>query len=121
MINPNQYKQRLLAKEQELSARVERAMVNVREPADRSPHDAGDEGSTDELKEEQFAEAEADRTVLNQVRDALKRVDSGTFGVCVVDGEPIEEARLEAMPWTPYCLKHQQLREATRPPRTPTM
>jgi len=31
-----------------------------------------------------------------------------------VDGEPIDEKRLEAMPWTPYCLKHQQLREAGR-------
>jgi hypothetical protein len=57
-MNPNPYKQRLLAKEKELSARVERAMVNVREPPDRSPHDAGDEGSTDELKEEQLEEAE---------------------------------------------------------------
>lgn len=120
-MNPNQYKQRLLAKEQELSARVERAMVSVREPADGSAHDIGDEGSTDELKEEQFAEAEADRTVLNQVRDALKRIDNGTFGTCVVDGEPIEEARLEAMPWTPHCLRHQQLREGTGPPRTPTL
>ena len=120
-MNPNQYKQRLLAQERELSTRVERAMASVREPADRSPHDAGDEGSSDELKEEQFAVAEADRTVLDQVRDALKRIDNGTFGACVVDGEPIEHARLEAMPWTPYCLKHQQLREETRPSRTPSL
>jgi DnaK suppressor protein len=119
-MNLNQYKQRLLAQEQELSARVERAMASVREPADGSAHDIGDDASTDELKEEQFAEAEADRTVLNQVRDALARIDNGTFGTCVVDGEPIEEARLEAMPWTPYCLRHQQLREAIGPPRTPS-
>ena len=120
-MNPNDYKRRLLAKEQELLARVERAMASAREPGDGSPQDVGDESVTDELKEERFAEAEADRTVLNQVRDALKRIDNGTFGTCVVDGKAIEEGRLEAMPWTPYCLRHQQLREATGPPRTPTL
>ena len=120
-MNPNQYKRRLLAHEQELSARVERAMVSVREPGDGAPHDVGDESSTDELKEEQFAEADADRIVLHQVRDALKRIDNGTFGTCEVDGEPIEAERLEAMPWTPYCLGHQQVREGPGPPRTPTL
>jgi DnaK suppressor protein len=96
-------------------------MASVREPSDGSPHDVGDDRSTDELKAEQFAEAEADRIVLTQVRDALKRIDNGSFGTCVVDGEPIEEVRLEAMPWTPYCLRHQQLREGSAPPRTPTL
>jgi DnaK suppressor protein len=120
-MNPNQYKRRLLEKEQELSARVERAMASIREPGDGSAHDVGDESATDELKEEQLAEAEGDRMVLSQVRDALKRIDNGTFGTCVVDGEPIEHQRLEAMPWTPYCLRHQQLREGTRPPPTPSL
>ena len=120
-MNSSQYKQRLLAQEQELLARVERAMASAREPGDGSAHDIADESVTNELKEEQFAETEADRTVLNQVRDALRRIDNGTFGNCVVDGGPIEEERLEAMPWTPYCLRHQQLREGTAPPRTPTM
>jgi DnaK suppressor protein len=120
-MNPDKYKQRLLAREQELSARVERAMAAVREPGDGGARDSSDESVNDEGKDEQFTEAEADRTVLGQVRDALKRIDEGTFGTCAVDGGPIEEARLEAVPWTPYCLKHQQLREADAPPRTPTL
>jgi RNA polymerase-binding transcription factor DksA len=95
--------------------------VRVREPGDGAAHDVGDESSTDELKAEQFAEADADRIVLHQVRDALKRIDNGTFGTCEVDGEPIEAERLEAMPWAPYCLGHQQIREGTGPPRTPTL
>jgi DnaK suppressor protein len=120
-MNAEHYRRRLLAQEQELSARVERAMADAREPGNEFPHDVGDESVTDELKAEQFTEIEAARTMLNQVRDALKRIENGTFGSCHVDGEPIEEKRLEAMPWTPYCLKHQQLREAAVPPRTPTL
>jgi DnaK suppressor protein len=120
-MNLDHYKRRLLAQEQELGARVERAMATAREPGNESAHDIGDESLSDELKAEQFTEIEAARAMLSQVRDALKRIDDGTFGVCEVDGEPIEEKRLDAMPWTPYCLKHQQLREAAGPPRTPTL
>jgi RNA polymerase-binding transcription factor DksA len=86
LMNPNQYQRRLLAQEQEVSARVERAMATVRKPGDGFAHDVADESSTVELKEEQFAEAEADRMVLNQVREALKRIDNGTFGTW--HGEP---------------------------------
>jgi DnaK suppressor protein len=120
-MDPSRYKQRLLEQEHELSVRVERATAGARDPGDASAHDIGDESVADELKEEQFAEAEADRTVLKEVRDALKRIDNGTFGTCVVDGKPIEESRLEAMPWTPYCLRHQQQREGTGPSRMPTL
>lgn len=120
-MNLTQYKERLLARERELSARVGRTMASAREPGDGSAHDAGDESVADEQKSGQFAEAEADGTVLNQVRAALKRIDDGTFGACEVDGGPIEPARLEAVPWTPYCLKHQQLREGGGALRTPTL
>ncbi len=120
-MNPEKYKLQLLAKEQELSARVDRAMATVREPGDGAARDISDDSVNDESRNEQFTEAEADRTVLGQVRDALKRIDDGTFGTCVVDGGSIEAARLEAVPWTPYCLKHQQIREASAPPRTPTL
>jgi len=60
------------------------------------------------------AVAETDSAILAQVRAALKRIDAGTFGKCVVDGSPIEEKRLQAVPWTPYCLKHQQELEQRR-------
>ena len=75
----------------------------------------------DEMKEEQLTEAEADRTQLEQVRAALERIDDGTFGLCAVDGKPIEEPRLEAIPWTPNCLKHQESIEAANPPKMPSL
>jgi DnaK suppressor protein len=47
--------------------------------------------------------------MLKQVQDAVKRIEDGTFGRCVVDGEEIDAKRLESIPWTSYCLKHEQL------------
>jgi DnaK suppressor protein len=116
-----QYKRRLLDAERELSARIERNVARGREPGDDAVHDASDESVTDESKEATFSVAEADRETLTQVRDALNRIDAGTFGACVVDGGPIEKERLDAVPWTPFCLRHQELREAAGPRRTPTL
>ncbi len=43
---------------------------------------------------------------LNEVALALRRLEDGTYGRCEVCGEPIEPARLEAMPATKFCIKH---------------
>jgi DnaK suppressor protein len=54
---------------------------------------------------------------LQQVRAALQRIEDGTFGYCIDCGKPIEPARLDAVPWTPYCRedqeKHDKLEAAT--------
>jgi DnaK suppressor protein len=43
---------------------------------------------------------------LGQVEAALVRIADGSYGYCEVCGAPIAEARLEARPWTPYCIHH---------------
>jgi len=55
------------------------------------------------------------------VRAALQRINDGTYGRCVIDGGPIEEKRLQSIPWTPYCLKHQQELEEQARTQTPSM
>jgi|SRR5581483_178505 len=40
------------------------------------------------------------------VKDALAKIESGTYGVCEVSGEPIEEDRLEANPAARTCKAH---------------
>jgi RNA polymerase-binding transcription factor DksA len=44
----------------------------------------------------------------NEVKAALLRIEEGTYGTCTVDGEPIEEARLEANPAATTCIKHKE-------------
>jgi RNA polymerase-binding transcription factor len=62
-----------------------------------------------------------DTAILAQVRAALERIDDGTFGKCVIDGEPIDPKRLESVPWTSYCLKHQLEIEQRVRTRTPSL
>jgi DnaK suppressor protein len=113
------YKQRLLALETTLSAATRHEADEGRGEFIDSAHDAGDASVADERASEEFTEAEHNADVLQQVRDALGRLADGTFGRCIIDGEPIEEHRLEAVPWTPYCLKHATALEAGS--RTPTL
>jgi DnaK suppressor protein len=41
---------------------------------------------------------------LDNIGAALTRLDEGTFGACAGCGQPIPFARLEARPYTPYCV-----------------
>ncbi|QDY91131.1 molecular chaperone DnaK [Arthrobacter sp. UKPF54-2] len=49
---------------------------------------------------------EQSRAGLAQIEAALARIDAGRYGICEVCGGPIAEGRLEARPWTPYCILH---------------
>ncbi len=120
-MNVEQYKRRLLDLEKTLSIRTGGAVAEGRTDALDGTHDAGDASVADEMASEQFSEAEQDSAILQQVRDALARVDSGTYGTCIVDGGPIEEKRLDAVPWTAYCFKHEQLRDVGTSSSTPTL
>ena len=68
-------------------------------------------------------EREKDLSILEQIDSelgdvewALKRLDDGTYGTCEVDGKPIPEDRLEALPAARLCKEHQAEaeREAAR-------
>jgi DnaK suppressor protein len=45
------------------------------------------------------------QALLQEVEDALKRIEEGTYGKCVDCGRPIPEKRLEAIPWAARDVK----------------
>ena len=38
------------------------------------------------------------------VESALRRIEDGTYGVCLACDEPISAKRLQAVPWAEFCL-----------------
>jgi DnaK suppressor protein len=113
------FKDRLLELETSLVNRIAREHRDARAQIPQDPGDEADASVADEGEDEAFTEADADAVRLQQVRGALRRIDEGTFGRCTVDGKPIESKRLEAVPWTPYCLEHaQRLERGSRPAPT---
>ena len=61
---------------------------------------------TEADREEALAEAADGRR--EEALAALKRLDEGTYGVCVDCGQPIDEERLSFRPEASRCLKDQQ-------------
>jgi RNA polymerase-binding transcription factor DksA len=70
-----------------------------------------DLGSSTIARERDESLARNVRDLLQKVSTALSRIDDGSFGICVVCGRPIEEARLEALPYTDLCLEDKKMEE----------
>jgi len=51
---------------------------------------------------------------LDEIEDALVRLEAGTFGLCERCARPIPLARLRALPATRFCLDCQRKAETTR-------
>ena len=81
-------------------------------PGGRKPNyeEAGTEESENAQESEQFGnDLSVDEDLearLKLVDAALGRIQDGTYGKCVVDGEEIDEARLNAEPAAAACIKH---------------
>ena len=45
---------------------------------------------------------------LRLVEEALDRLDTGDYGICLGCDEPIAEKRLRALPWARYCVTCQE-------------
>lgn len=70
-----------------------------RPPGMPDPHDVGDEANESTTSDIRIGLSEADERMLQQIDRALHRIQSGTYGISEVTGDPIPLARLEAVPW----------------------
>jgi DnaK suppressor protein len=75
-----------------------------------------DQAVSSENKSVLFEESTIEWRDLQQVRDALKRINGGSYGKCIDCGRQIEPARLEAVPWTPYCHADQEKHDIAATP-----
>jgi DnaK suppressor protein len=106
-MNTAELEKRLREKERELLADMERTEAEARDSRIAEAEDRADDVVSSENKESLFQKTTSDWNVFNQVRDALQRIENGTYGKCADCGRQIEENRLDSLPWTPYCLDDQ--------------
>jgi len=76
-----------------------------------STRDSGDQCVITLSKESLYERSSQRRTLLRLIEAALRRIKDGSFGVCTGCGGEIQLRRLEALPWTPLCLRCQEARE----------
>jgi DnaK suppressor protein len=75
---------------------------------DDSALDVADRAINASTKEFLFLRAQERHRLLQAVGEALQRIREGRFGQCAACGGPISVKRLEAVPWTPYCVVCQE-------------
>jgi DnaK suppressor protein len=101
----NKYQKILEAKQAELEA-----FVRNREgiAIEKSP-DALDEVQHAAERELAIRNLDRESNLLRNVRAALRRIDEGNFGVCLHCEEDISPKRVNAVPWTPFCIQCQEI------------
>lgn len=70
--------------------------------------DVADQAVMSYQKEMIFKQGTEGHSQLSLVRLALERLHEGSFGECMHCGKVIGEKRLDALPWTPYCIDCQE-------------
>ena len=98
------YKAVLEAKQAELS----RGLRNREDIAIEKTPDALDEVQLAGERELAIRNLDRESNLLRQVKGALARVADGSYGVCMHCEEDIKPKRLDAVPWTKYCIRCQE-------------
>ncbi len=105
------YRDRLLERREGLFRQVTEAEMSSRERDLEATQDPADMAANAYTKELLISMSANDRRLLGLIDEALNRIETGGFGECVNCGEPVQEKRLEAVPWARFCLKCQDLQE----------
>lgn len=67
--------------------------------------DEMDLASSEYLQSFEFRLRGREKSHLNKLELALRKIDDGSFGICTECGEPIAKKRLEARPETQLCIR----------------
>ena len=114
----NLLRSRLENEQERLTEELEQLRTNIRPVDERregSPFGKSEEEATERIElEKRLALEKRLRDQLAETEHALHKCDEGTDGLCDNCGQPIDPARLEALPQANLCLscKAQQAKNA---------
>ena len=100
----DKYRKKLLQLKSQIRNDVDGVLGNAFNGDQGSQGDEGDLGSENADQALALNLTENDTQTLRMIDSALRRIEEGTYGVCVGSGARIPKARLDAIPYTPYCV-----------------
>jgi len=106
-----QYEDALRKKLHELLDSYERDKEAGNAQPDDCIQDLADKAASAYSKELNFSLSDTERNVLMLIDEAFARIKDGDYGSCTNCGNQIGEKRLQAVPWTPFCIDCQELQE----------
>src|SRR5205823_732328 len=111
-MDPNAMRERLESERADLASTIERIRERLAVPQRESGGDVAlaDQHPADVASETEARELDPARQTMFEARlglidEALRRLERGEYGKCVICGREIPEERLELVPETPYCVE----------------
>lgn len=102
---------------QRLREIAERQSAESDETGDLSsiPTHLADLGTDAHEQEINLEMMEYEMKLLEEIDQAIARIEDGTYGLCQGTGKPISKERLEAEPWARYSIEYKRELEASGP------
>ena len=105
------FQDKLTERRAALVGQVQAAEAYSRERDAEATQDPADMAANAYTKELLMSMSTNDRQLLDSIDAALARINEGEYGKCINCGEPIQDKRLEAVPWARHCIRCQDLIE----------
>ncbi len=98
------FKKILLKEREQILGEVKQIYESSKEMGQDGIQDIADEAANIYNKQILLSLNENERMRLQEVDEALDRIESGTYGICEECGEPIGLKRLDVRPVAKYCV-----------------
>jgi RNA polymerase-binding protein DksA len=116
----NNYKEKLLKEKKRLEQELKKMHEENYQTALGQREMGSDENFEDHIgdaasnifdRERDLSLEQNTKDLLNQVVEALNRLEKGQYGICARCHKPIDEARLKAIPYAELCIECKQKEE----------
>ncbi len=97
------FKNLLLSQLEELRKSGQEAVSGMKNQ-ENAYADLVDQASNDASQEFVFRIKDRERKLINKIKDALERIEDGSYGLCETCGEDISVGRLTARPVATHCI-----------------
>ena len=101
----------LRKKQSDILEAFKRDKQAVNTQSDDGIQDLADKAASAYSKELNFSLSDTERNLLMLIDEAFVRMKNGTYAICTNCGTVIGEKRLQAVPWTPFCIDCQEMQE----------
>jgi DnaK suppressor protein len=106
-----EFRKMMLEKKERIILKLSEFINESKEVETNIAQDVVDKAESSYTKEFLLSLSDTERDQFMLIDDALRRLDKDDFGLCQLCGREISRKRLEALPWTPYCINCQEKAE----------
>ncbi len=105
------YRRLLVEKKSRLMSELAKTKNAEEETTEESTQDIADKAVSSYTREFLYSLNDTERNTIQQIDQALARIEDGTYGVCLNCATAMSEKRLTAIPWSRHCVDCQELAE----------